>query len=277
MNKLYLLVTPIGNINDLSFSTLKKLQELDYIYCEDTRVTLKIIRKFKIKTKNKLLILNDTNEIYKTNEIIKKIQNGNTIGLICDAGYPVINDPGYKVIEACYKKNISVEIIGGTSAILSALILSNLKVTPFIFEGFLTFNKQSKTIKKLKQAFNIEKTSIFFLAKHDLKKFDAMVMENFLNYEYVIIKEISKINQKIYWVVNKSLFSIIPKEELKGEFVLVIGPNKNISVKRQETTLDIIRLILNKQLKPKEKAKKIAYISNLKTSDIYNLLIKLTK
>ena len=125
--KLKILISPIGNMKDLSYSVPHELKQLDYIYAEDTRVTRKIITSFNVKTKNKLRILNDVNEATSSLQIIKLLKKGNNVGIISDAGHPVICDPGYKLIKLCYQENIKIEVIGATSAILAAIILSNLE------------------------------------------------------------------------------------------------------------------------------------------------------
>ena len=273
MGKLKILVSPIGSLKDLSYSVLHELKQLDYIYAEDTRVTRKIITSFNVKTKNKLRVLNDVNEATNSLQIIELLKKGNNIGIISDAGHPVICDPGYKLIKLCYQENIKIAIFGATSAILAAIILSNLEPAPFMFGGYLKLHIKSQAISQLKKTLDI--TTVFFITKHDLDKLDGILNEFFPEKDFVVIKEISKINQNIYYGTGKEIIKNIPQNERKGEFVLLV---KKQTKKQQKpelsiTTQRIIDLLTNDLYKPKQKAKKIAEITKDPVNLIYQYLI----
>ncbi len=274
MGKLKILISPIGSMKDLSYSVLRELEQLDYIYAEDTRVTRKIITSFNIKTKNKLRVLNDVNEGTNSLQIIELLKKGNNIGIISDAGHPVICDPGYKLIKLCYQENIEVAVVGATSAILAAIILSNLEPASFMFGGYLKLHIKNQAINQLKKA--LKMTTVFFITKHDLDKLDKILSEFFSENNFVVIKEISKINQNIYYGAGKEIIKSIPQEERRGEFVLLVKKqiNKQQKLGLSKTARKIIDLLNNDLYKPKQKAKKIAEITKDSVNLIYQYLIK---
>ena len=145
LGKLYTISTPIGNLSDITFRAIETLGKLDYIICEDTRVTKKILNHYKIKNHVKLLPYNVFNDNKLTDKYVKYLIDGKNVGFVSDAGTPCISDPGYKIVNKCRQLNIEVLTIPGPSSLTSALSISGLPSDSFYFEGFLP--KKGKTDK----------------------------------------------------------------------------------------------------------------------------------
>ena len=156
---LYIICTPIGNLNDFSLRSINTLKEVDIIFAEDTRVTSKLLQYFDIQKTTKPL--HEHNEAKVSDNIIKLIKSGRTIALLSDAGAPLISDPGYPLIQRCIKEDISFTVLPGPSAVINAVILSGLPSDKFLFNGFLP--KQTEAKRKIARKLqNCDVTNIFF-------------------------------------------------------------------------------------------------------------------
>ena len=224
---LYIVSTPIGNLEDISFRTKNVLQKADLIICENPIHSLKLLNKLDIK--KKLLSLHDYNEKILIKKI-EKYQKDSIIALISDAGSPLISDPGYKLVKNFINKDIFVTSVPGPSSIISSLQLSGLDVNSFIFFGFVPKNNNSAKIiaKKISE---LDLTSIFFISGRRLKNFLELIYINSNNIEVAICKELTKINEAVFRGNIKSMINKIINNEinLKGEFTLVLGSSKTES------------------------------------------------
>ena len=165
MGKLYVVGTPIGNLNDWSPRAEKTLREVDFIAAEDTRVTLKLLNKFDIHTP--LLSYHDHNRAGRGPEILARLQHGESCALVTDAGMPAISDPGEDLVRLCRENGVEVESVPGPVAFATALAVSGMPAGRFTFEGFLSVNKQSRS-KHLQSLQNETRTMLFYEAPHKL-------------------------------------------------------------------------------------------------------------
>jgi len=225
---LYIVSTPIGNLDDISLRAEKTLNIVDFIICENPIHSLKLLNKLGIK--KKLYSLHDYNE----ENLIKRIskyQSNSSIALISDAGSPLISDPGYNLVLDYINKNLKITTIPGPSSIISALQLSGLPINNFKFFGFIPKNKAAIDLK-IDEIEKLTTTSIFFISGNRINLFlDSLIIRNF-NRNISVCKEISKKNEKVFrGFAGKILTDLmLDSKNLKGEFVIIIeGKNKKIS------------------------------------------------
>ena len=182
---LYLVATPIGNLDDMSFRAVKILNSVDIIYAEDTRVSGKLLKHFEISCMFRTY--HDFNKEVKTSEIINELNNGLNIAIISDAGYPLISDPGYFLIREAIKEDINVVSIPGANALLTALVVSGIPPHPFFFYGFLD-HKEGKRTKELEKLKDYKETIIFYESPHRIHKTIKNMYEVFGERDLVIAR-----------------------------------------------------------------------------------------
>ncbi|MDV3167872.1 MAG: 16S rRNA (cytidine(1402)-2'-O)-methyltransferase [Candidatus Phytoplasma stylosanthis] len=223
-NILYLVSTPIGNMNDFSFRALETLKTVDYILAEDTRISMKILNFYNFK--NKLISLHKYNEKSRIKQVLFLLNNKKNLALISDAGTPLINDPGFFLVKEVQKAGFFVTVIPGASAFLSAFVLSSFEI-PFLFLGYISKKKSDKK-KILLKYFLFDGTIIFYESAKRIKKTLTFIREIYGNRNISLSRELTK---KFETIVNGSLDDIL-KEELiiKGEYVLVIEKYKKILI-----------------------------------------------
>ena len=267
--KLYIIATPIGNLEDITLRALRILKEVDLIAAEDTRQTLKLLNHFEIT--KPLISYHRHNEEVKSNLLIDKLKNGENIALVSDAGTPGICDPGEEVIKKAIEENIEVIPIPGACALINALIASGLDTKEFEFFGFLPLNKKLRK-EKLREIQNSSKTIILYEAPHKMKT----TLEDFKDIlgdrKVVLARELTKIHEEfIRGDINYLLNKI---DNIKGEMILIIeGAEK--SQNREENELNSLSLeqhyeYYEKQgLDKKEIIKKIAKDRNVNKNEIY--------
>ncbi len=217
---LYLISTPIGNIEDISFRAIKTLELCDYILCEDTRRTVKLLSHYNIK--KKLVSLNEINEKRKTPFIIEDLKSGKDIGLVSDSGTPGINDPGYYIIKECIHNLINMSPVPGASAFLAALICSGFPTDKFTYYGFLQ-KKGSKRKQALFEIKNRKETAILYESPYRLLK--TLKEINFIMPEknIVIGRELTKHFEEFLRGSSEELISKLGKISIKGEIVILIN------------------------------------------------------
>ena len=218
---LYLVGTPIGNLNDISPRALNILQNTDFIACEDTRETKKIIQKYGIS--NKLISFNKHNSLKKSIKIISDLKNGKSIALVSDAGMPSICDPGEDLVNKLRHNGLEVICIPGPCAALTALVSSGMPSSKFIFEGFLPRKKQEKE-KILSEISNSEKTTIIFESPHRLRK----LLEELKAYcggerEIHVSRELTKKFEEHICSNISEVIKIFENKKIIGEFTIVIS------------------------------------------------------
>mgnify|MGYP000637536005 FL=1 len=266
--KLYIVATPIGNLEDITIRALKILKEVDLIAAEDTRQTLKLLNHFEIS--KPLISYHRHNEDVKSNILIEKLENGENIALVSDAGTPGICDPGEEVIKKSIEEGITVIPIPGACAMINALIASGLPTKEFNFLGFLPLNKKLRK-EKLNEIEKSEKTIIIYEAPHKMKS-TLLDLKNILkNRKIVLARELTKIHEEFF---KKNIDELLQEiDNLKGEMILIIEGNKIEN--KEENELNNLSLeehykYYEKQgLDKKEIIKKIAKDRNVNKNEIY--------
>lgn len=223
--KLYLVATPIGNLGDMSLRGLETLKNVDFIACEDTRVTIKLLNYYEIK--KPLISYHEHNKYEAGVGIINKLSEGSSVALVSDAGTPCISDPGYEIVLLAIENNIDVVPIPGANAALSALITSGIAPQPFTFFGFLD---HKKTIKKtqLEELKYHPYTMIFYESPHRFKETVSLMSEIFGERKCAIIRELTKKFEEIYrGLINDANLYY---EDIKGEIVIIVEANTHPQV-----------------------------------------------
>ena len=271
-NILYIIATPIGNLADISIRALKILSSLDILFCEDTRITIKLLNKYHIKPK-KLLVYNDQSNEKHRQFIIDKIKNSKSkIGLVSDAGTPLISDPGYKLVKECIKNMIKITHIPGASSLTSSLVLSGLPSNNFFFGGFLEKGKVKRK-KQLINALNFEFTSIWYESPNRLSETLKFIIEIDNGALISVLRELTKLNEEVLFGSPSFVYDQISKKtKLKGEIVLVISNNNQMHYTKY-MILDLIKQDYFK-LSTRELALRISNKTGLPKKIIYNKIIE---
>ena len=270
--KLYLVATPIGNLEDITLRAINVLKNVDLIAAEDTRHTLKLLNHLEIS--KPMISCHRHNENEKSNKIIEKLKEGKNIAIVSDAGTPGISDPGEEVVKEAIKENIQIIPIPGACAAINDLIVSGIDTNEFYFLGFLPLNKKLRK-EKLNEIKNINKTIILYEAPHKILN-TINDLENILeNRQVVFAREITKIHEEFIRGTIKEIKEKI--ENPKGEFVIIIEGNKN--VENIENKLNLLTInehynyYENKGYSKKEINKLIAKDRNVNKNEIYQKFI----
>ncbi len=220
MSFLYIVPTPIGNLEDITFRAIRYLKEAGLILAEDTRTTAKLLRHYGIDTK--LQSYHQHNEHRIASGILDKIQSGVAIALVSDAGTPGISDPGFLLVRECLKAGIAVECLPGPTAFVPALVCSGLPCEKFVFEGFLPQKKGRKS--RMERLANEERTMVFYESPHRIKKTLSEFATVFgLNREISLSREISKIHEEHLRGTIEEVIARMEGREPKGEMCLVVA------------------------------------------------------
>ena len=224
--KLYIVPTPIGNLDDITLRAINTLKSSDLILSEDTRHAKKLLSHYKISTKVKSYHLN--NEHKKVNEYVKLMLNGKTISLITDAGTPCISDPGFLLVREAIKNEIKITCLPGPTALIPAIVLSGLSSDAFVFEGFLPRKKGRKS--KLKQISQNVMTTIIYESPYRIIK-TLSDLSDFLggDREISVSREISKIYEETFRGSVNDALEYFSDKKIKGEFVICINKSKDLS------------------------------------------------
>ena len=264
--------TPIGNLKDITLRAIETLKSVDLILAEDTRIAKKLLNHFSIN--NRLESFNDKNEAVKNDNLIKKIKEGKSIAIISDAGTPLINDPGFKLIRFARKENIKVTPIPGCTAVIAGLSASGISTDKFTFLGFLPRTK-IKRRKNLRQLVHKQETLIFFESVHRIESTIIDMKELFgTERKAVLCKEITKIHESF---IGNNFLDITDyikehQDKLKGEFTIIIEGNreKTIDLKKIDNILDI----LQSEISSKDAVKICSIITGYTKSIIYKRLLE---
>ncbi len=275
---LYLVATPIGNLEDITLRALRILREVDLIAAEDTRQTLKLLNHFEIK--NTLVSYYEHNKIGKGNYLIQKLMEGRNIAIVSDAGSPGISDPGEDLVRLAVEQGITVTMIPGPAAVITGLVVSGLPSGRFAFEGFLPMNKRVRA-ERLKSVREDTRTLVFYEAPHKLIHTLKDLREAFGNRRIVLARELTK---KFEQVVRCTLDEAVAKydaEPPKGEFVLILeGADEKLLEETRADSWNSVSLgehlqkYLDSGLTRKEALKKVADDRGLSKRDVYNSLLE---
>lgn len=271
---LYLVATPIGNLEDITFRAIRILKEVDLIAAEDTRQTLKLLNYYEIS--KPLISYHRHNEEIKKELLIEKLKEGKNIALVSDAGTPVISDPGEVIVKEALKEDIEIIPIPGACALINALIVSGLDTKEFSFYGFLSLNKKLRK-EKLKEIKRENKTIILYEAPHKLTTTLKELSSILENRKIVIARELTKIHEEF---LRGTVSEILDKyKEPKGEHIILIEGNEIKEESEEEKLLK--EMTIEEHYKYYEKQgftkneiiKKIAKDKGVSKNDIYQLFI----
>lgn len=219
MGKLYLVPTPIGNLKDITLRALEVLKSVDIVAAEDTRQSLKLLNHFEIK--KTLISYHQHNEQGKSEEIIDRLEDGESIALVTDAGTPGISDPGAVIVGKCIEKGIPFEVLPGATAITTALVYSGLDTTKFIFRGFIP--RESKDRKILMEEIkDVKESIIIYESPHRLLSTLDLLYNNLGNRRIAVCRELTKLHEEIVRGSIEEVLEVFKDRNIKGEFVLVI-------------------------------------------------------
>ena len=231
--KLYLCATPIGNLEDMTYRVVRTLQEVDLIAAEDTRNSIKLLNHFEIKTP--MTSYHEYNKIEKGKKLVEKLQIGENIALITDAGTPGISDPGEELVKMCYDAGIEVTSLPGAAACITALTLSGLSTRRFAFEAFLPTDKKEKQAI-LKELENETRTIVMYEAPHRLVKTLQELLDNLGNRRLTVCRELTKKHETAFVSTLEEAFHYYESNEPKGECVLVIEGKSREELRREEVS-----------------------------------------
>ncbi len=264
---LYLVPTPIGNLNEMNPRAIDILKQVDVIACEDTRTSGQLLKHFDIH--NRLIAYHNFNEESSANGIMDLLEEGKDIALISDAGYPLINDPGQKIVSIATEAGFNVVPVSGSSAFLNALVASGLVAQPFIFIGFLP-QSHSDRVKKLKEYQNYPMTMIFYEAPHRIEKCLKDCLEVFGDRKMTLARELTKMHEEFLRGSITEILDIIG--ELRGEMVIVMDGNHEEPSEAIDMS-DVIRMVnesIEAGMSTRDAIKDIASKTGIKKNKIYD-------
>ena len=261
---LYLIPTPIGNLDDITIRALNTLKMVDIILCEDTRETGKLLKKYGVK--KKLVSCHEFNEEKVKSVVVNDLKTGLNIGLVTDQGTPIISDPGYIVVKEVIANNLNVVSLPGATAFVPALTSSGIFPSQFLFYGFLN-SKDSKQKTELQSLKNLNCTLIFYEAPHRLKNTLTNMLNVLGNRNISISREISKIHEEILRDKISNLIDVA--DTLKGEFVLVVDGNHDVVDYSEMSIIEHVKLYVEDGMDEKDAIKLVAKERQVAKSIIY--------
>ena len=266
---LYIIGTPIGNMEDITLRQLRMLEEVDFICAEDTRVTLKLLNRYEIK--KQLVSFHEHSSAADAEQIIGRLAAGESCGVVTDAGMPCISDPGEVLVKLCAEKGIDVKVVPGPSAVVSAVALSGLGARRFMFEGFLPVPKKERA-ERFELLRGETGLMVFYEAPHKLRQTLGDLAEFFGGDRRIALcRELTKIHEEVLRLTLSEACSYYSENEPKGEFVLVLegasgAEDGGITI---DQALEQVRRLVDMGERPVDACKAVAKESGLRKSDIY--------
>lgn len=270
---LYLVATPIGNLEDITLRALRVLKEVDLIACEDTRHTRKLLAHYEISKPT--VSCHEHNERERVTELIAKLQSGTNVALVSDAGTPLVSDPGYRLVCQAVASGLEVVPIPGPSALLAALAASGLPTDEFTFAGFLP-SRQTARKARLRELAKLDSTLIFYEAPHRIKQTLVDSIEVLGNREGALARELTKLHEQFLRGPLSEIASGLAEGSCRGEMVLLIGPPLEDNLQRpvtQSIAEDIERLMSAEGLDQKSALKRIARARGITRSEAYRMML----
>lgn len=262
--RLYIVPTPIGNLEDISLRALRVLNEVDRIACEDTRVTSKLLKHYEIE--KTLFSYHKYNEQERSQEIILSLYKGEEIALVSDAGSPGINDPGSILIQKAIEENLPVEVLPGATAATTALIVSGLDSSAFTYLGFIP-KKQKEKEDFLKALENREETVILYESVHRVLKTLGQMKEIYPERKIAVCRELTKLHEEVTRGSLEEVYELLSsKESLKGEFVFVL--EGHVSEKKWSLTEELEKY-RDLGFSKKDAVKKVSKDTGIKRNEVY--------
>lgn len=268
----YLIPTPIGNLEDITLRAVNTLKMVEVIFSEDTRVTSLLLNHLNIK--KKLISSHEYNEKENKDKFLKYLDDGHDVGIVTDRGTPIISDPGYDLVKIAIEKGYNVVGLPGPTALIPALITSGLNPSPFLFYGFLN-SKHSKRNKELEELKKEKATIIFYESPHRLKETLEDIYKVFGNRRISISKEISK---KYEEVVRGTIVDVIDKfDNIKGEFVVVVEGNIDCVDYTNISVAEHVTAYIKEGNSVNDAIKLVAKDRNVAKKEIYNIYHNISK
>lgn len=266
---LFVVATPIGNLNEMTYRAIQVLKDVDYIAAEDTRNTVKLLNYFDISTK--LVSHHEHNLMTAIPKIVHDLKNGLNIALVSDAGYPAISDPGYELVKEVIKEGMNVVPISGANACLNALVVSGIAPQPFLFYGFLDRNDKNKK-KELEKLKKYQETIVFYEAPHRIKKTLKLMYEILGNRSIALCRELTKKHEEINRGTIEEILSVI--DDMKGEMVIVVeGSHEEFQDQPlvfEQSIVEHVEEYIEKGMSTKDAIKEVAKERKLSKNIVYN-------
>lgn len=260
---LFLVSTPIGNLEDITLRAINTLKSVDFIFCEDTRVSQKLLNHLEIK--KRVYSYHEHNKDSQDDFVLKLLNEGNNIALISDAGMPVISDPGYEIVVKALDAEFNVVPLPGANAALTALIASGVAPKPFTFYGFLDHKKMKKA-QELEELKKLNHTIVFYESIHRIESTLEAILEVMGDRYVVIGREITKKFEEFTYGHVSEILKDLPTQ--KGELVVIV--QKGESEELDISVIDHVNKLIDEGEKPIEAIKKVAKLHGLKKQDVYN-------
>lgn len=271
---LYVVGTPIGNLEDMSVRAVRTLGEVDFIAAEDTRVTLKLLNHFEIK--KPMVSYHEHNAREKGGEILTRLLAGESCAIVTDAGMPCISDPGKDLVRLCAQNGIDTRVIPGPSAAISALALSGLDTSKFVFEGFLNPQKNTR-LERLEELRREKRTIIFYEAPHKLCDTLRAMYQVLGDRRITLARELTKIYEEVVRTTLSQAIELYEQKAPKGEFVLVVeGMCEEEQVLSIDQALDLIEALTEKGEPLSKAAKDVARQTGFKKGELYSKFLERT-
>jgi 16S rRNA (cytidine1402-2'-O)-methyltransferase len=272
--KLYVVGTPIGNLEDITLRAIRTLKEVDLIACEDTRRTQKLLNVYKIATRT--ISYHQHNEMTRAPELIIQMEEGSNIALVTDAGMPGVSDPGFRLVHLAVRHSIPVVPVPGASAFVAALAASGLPVDKFRFLGFLP-SKRSERKKALGELKTAPKTLVFYEAPHRLMEMLKDTREILGEREIVIAREVTKVHEEFVRGTIGTAIEYLKKKPVKGEITVLIGPRASAEANdaappAASIVSEIQAVMTNRDVDERAALKIVARARGVSKSDAYRLL-----
>lgn len=274
MGTLFVVGTPIGNMDDITYRQLETLKNVNFIAAEDTRVTLKLLNRYDIK--KQLVSYHGHSSTSIADSIADRIENGEDAAIVTDAGMPCISDPGEILVRICAERNIDIKIVPGPSAVVSAVAVSGLNTSRFSFEGFLSVNKKQR-LEHLESIKNDTRTLVFYEAPHKLRNTLDDFLKFFGDRKISLCRELTKVYEEVLRMNISEAISYYESKNPKGEYVLVVegAPEKKAMADLDlNQAVMLVRELINDGMKSSEACKKIARETEFSKSILYAELIK---
>jgi 16S rRNA (cytidine1402-2'-O)-methyltransferase len=270
--KLFVVGTPIGNLDDITFRALRTLHEVDLIACEDTRRTQQLLNHYEIKTPT--ISYHEHNEMTRAPELVLQLEEGSHIALVSDAGMPVISDPGHRLVSLAVRHGIPVIPVPGASAFLAALAAAGLPVDKFRFLGFLPSRKSARR-KALEELKGATKTLVFYEAPHRLLEFLEDVRGILGDPPVVVAREVTKVHEEFLRGSASELLARLKKKPVKGEMTVLVAPQLAAHGRPAgaESIARELREVMSAQgLSERAALKAVARLRRISKSEAYRLL-----
>lgn len=268
---LYIVATPIGNLEDITVRARTTLENADVVACEDTRVAKKLLMLLGLKTDKKFICYEDHRENTVAEEIVDIIKENQSVALISDAGCPLISDPGYRLVKCCRRENLYVTVIPGASAVISALQMSGLPTNRFMFAGFIP-NKSKAREDLFSELKDINTTLVFYETAPRLTDTLKSMQKIFSNREICVARELTKMHEECINGEALALFEQFEKCPVKGEIVIVVAPPEN-----KAPAIDVIKELKIRLplMSIKDAVKEVAALGKLKKNEVYETALRL--